>query len=261
MIELDTIYNEDCLEGMKRIQEGSIDLICTDLPYGCLSKSNKHTQWDSVIPFEPLWEQYRRIIKDNGAIVLFGQGMFTADLMQSARDIWRYNLVWSKDRATGFLNAGRMPLRCHEDILVFYKSLPTYNAQMEDLNGREPSHPQGYGIHKMTNKCYGNHHSVAQYEPKNRDKKFPQSIIKIAKEHSNEQWHPTQKPVALLRYLIRTFTNPGETVLDSCMGSGTTAVAAIKENRHYVGFELNKEYFDKACERIKNEKRQLKLDL
>ena len=259
MIEIDNIYNMDCLEGMREIATGSIDAIICDLPYGCLNKGNQHTQWDNMIPFEPLWEQYERVIKPNGAIVLFGSGMFTSDLMQSNKKLWRYNLIWHKDRATGFLNAGKMPLRCHEDIVIFYKSLPTYNPQMEDLNGREPSHPQGYGIHKTTNRCYGNVHRIETYEPKDKNKKFPQSIVKIPKEHDNEQWHPTQKPVALLRYLVRTYTNEGDTVLDNCMGSGTTAIACIKENRHFIGFELNKEYYEKAVKRIEAEQSQLKL--
>lgn len=259
MIELDRIYLQDCLVGMKEITDKSVDAIICDLPYGVLNKGNKHTQWDRLIPFEPLWEQYERVIKDNGAIVLFGSGMFTADLMQSNRKLWRYNIVWHKDRATGFLNASKMPLRCHEDIVVFYKSLPTYHPQMEDLNGREPSHPQGYGIHKQTNKCYGNVHRIQTYEPKDKNKKFPQSIIKIPKEHNNEQWHPTQKPVALLQYLIRTYTNEGEIVLDNCMGSGTTAIACLREHRHFIGFENNEEYYNKACERIRNEQQQLTL--
>lgn len=267
----DKIFCEDCLEGMKRIPDGSIDMICTDLPYAVLHKNNPHAQWDRLIPFGPLWEQYERVIKDSGAIVLFAQGMFTAQLMTSNPKLWRYNLVWNKMRCTGFLNANRMPLRCHEDICIFYKSLPTYNPQMEDLKGREPSHPQGNGTHKDTNRCYGKvnriykgrtYESVPRVEPTvPSDKKMPRSIIEIKKEHESTVLHPTQKPVELIRYLIRTFTNPCETVLDSCMGSGTTAIAAIKEDRHYIGFELSKEYFDKACERIKNEQMQLKLDL
>lgn len=122
MVEIDTIYNEDCLIGMDRIPDKSIDMILCDLPYGVLNRQNEHAQWDNIIPFEPLWIQYRRVIKDNGAIVLFGQGMFTADLMTSQRNMWGYNLIWNKtDRPTGFLNAKKMPLREHEDIMVFYK--------------------------------------------------------------------------------------------------------------------------------------------
>lgn len=130
-IELNTIYNEDCLQGMKRIPDGAVDCIICDLPYGVLNKGNQSAQWDNIIPFEPLWEQYERVIKDDGAIVLFASGMFTADLMTSNRKLWRYNLIWKKGkRSTGFLNANKMPLRNHEDIVVFYKKSPTYNPQM-----------------------------------------------------------------------------------------------------------------------------------
>ena len=263
MIELDQIYCEDCLEGMKRIPDGSVDAIICDLPYGVLNKGNKHTQWDNIIPFEPLWEQYLRVLKENGAICLFGSGMFTAQVMVSQPKLWRYNLIWHKDRATGFLNAGKRPLRCHEDIMIFYRSSPTYNAQMEDLNGREPSHSQGYGVHKITNQCYGNIHSIETYVPRDPCKKFPQSIIRIAKEHTADTWHPTQKPVELLRWLVRTYTNKGETVLDNCMGSGTTAVACMREGRHFVGFEMCEEYWRRACERVRNERmeQELKFDV
>ena len=179
MIELDKIYNEDCLEGMKRIDDASIDCIICDLPYEVLHKNNPNAQWDRLIPMEPLWEQYKRIIKQNGAILLFCQGMFTAQLMMSQPKLWRYNLIWDKCRATGFLNANRMPLRCHEDIAVFYKSLPVYNPQMTIGT---PSHPQGKGQHKETNNCYGKYKSGRTYdydkqirkvEPTRPGEKFP----------------------------------------------------------------------------------------
>ena len=254
MIELDTIYNEDCLTGMQRIPDGSVDCIICDLPYEVLNKGNANAQWDRIIPFEPLWEQYRRVTKPNAAIVLFGQGMFTAQLMMSNPKMWRYNLVWDKVRATGFLNANRMPLRYHEDLCVFYKKLPTYNPQMEDLNGREPNHPQGHGDHVEKNSCYG---KVGRINPTYEDKKHPRSIIRIKAVHCNEgQFHPTQKPIELLRYLVRTYTNEGDTILDNTCGSGTTCVAAIKEKRHFIGFELDKGYFDKAVNRIKLEQQQ-----
>lgn len=208
-IELDTIYNEDCLEGMKRIPDHSIDAVICDPPYGVLNKGNRHTRWDSALPAEQLWAEYERICKPESPVIIFGQGMFTAKMMLSNEKMWRYNLIWHKDRATGFLNASKMQLRVHEDIMVFYKQLPTYNPQMEDLNGRERSHPQGYGIHKQTNQCYGNIHRIERYEPKDLDKKFPGSIIKIPKEHDSDQFHPTQKPVDLLRYLVLTYTNEG----------------------------------------------------
>lgn len=258
MIELDHIYNEDCLEGMKRIPDASIDCIICDLPYGVLNGQSEGGTWDSMIPLEPLWVEYCRIIKENGVIVLFAQGMFTAKLMMSQPKLWKYNLVWNKCRATGFLNANRQPLRYHEDICVFYKKLPTYNPQMEDLNGREPNHPQGMGKHDDNNRCYGTVKRI--YTTKVIDKKFPGSIISFKAVHCNEgQFHPTQKPVELLRWLVKTFTNEWELVLDNCIGSGTTAVACIKEKRHFIGFELNKEYYEKACDRIKVEQANLSL--
>jgi DNA modification methylase len=264
MIELNKIYNADCLEKMKNIPDGSVDAIITDLPYEVLHKNNPHAQWDRIIPFEPLWEQYERIIKGNGAIVLFAQGMFTAQLMMSNPKLWRYNLIWDKCRVTGFLNANRMPMRCHEDICVFYKSLPTYNPQMEE---GKPNHSQGNGQHKETNRCYGEYKTgrtydyntksgIAKVEPTRPNEKFPQSIIRIPKEHETTVYHPTQKPVELIRYLIRTYTNEGETVLDSCCGSGTTAIAAIREKRNFICIEKSEEYFNIAKKRIENELNQ-----
>lgn len=256
-LQLDHIYNMDCLEGMKLIPGGTVDAVICDLPYGVLNKGSEGGSWDAVIPFAPLWEQYRRVCKPNAAIVLFAQGMFTADLMQSNRKMWRYNLIWDKVRATGFLNANRMPLRNHEDICVFYDKLPTYNPQMEALNGRERNHPQGHGDHVEKNSCYG---KVGRINPTYEDKKHPRSIIVKQAVHCNEgQFHPTQKPVDLLRYLVLTYTNEGDTVLDNCIGSGTTAIACMKEHRHFLGFELNKEYYDKAVQRIKRERQQLTL--
>lgn len=250
-IELDNIYLGDCLDIMPQIPDKSIGMVLCDLPYEVLNKNNHHAQWDRMIPFEPLWAQYERIIKDNGAIVLFGSGMFTSDLMQSNRKLWRYNLIWDKGRATGFLNANRMPLRYHEDICVFYKSLPTYHPQMEDLNGREPNHPQGHGKHNEKNQCYG---KVNRINPTYTDKKHPRSIINIKAVHCSEgQFHPTQKPVDLLRYLIRTYTNPEDVVLDNCAGSGSTCIASIRERRRWIGIEKNEEYYQIAKKRIEQE--------
>lgn len=254
MIELNQIYNADCLEKMKDIPDGSVDAIITDLPYSVLNKSNPHAQWDNIIPFEPLWEQYERIIKDNGAIVLFAQGMFTAQLMMSNPKLYRYSLVWDKVLKTGFLNSKKMPLRQHEDILVFYKSLPTYNPQMVKCEPHKRNHSKGNGKHREVNRCYGNYVETPTIIS---DEKFPTSIISIPKEHINgKSYHPTEKPVDLIAYLIRTYTNEGDTVLDSTMGSGTTCVAAIREKRHYIGIELNEEYFNIAKKRIENELNQ-----
>lgn len=160
--QLDTIYLMDCLEGMKMIPDGSVDAIICDLPYEVLHKDNPHAQWDRLIPFEPLWREYLRVAKHNAAIVLFCQGMFTAKLMMSQPKLWRYNLVWDKCRATGFLNANRMPLRYHEDIAVFYRKLPTYNPQFEDCaaTGRKPNHARRNGTHHKLDKCYGKYHDL-----------------------------------------------------------------------------------------------------
>ena len=237
---------------MKGIADKSVDAIITDLPYGVLNTDSEGGSWDAVIPFEPLWVQYERVIKDNGAIVLFAQGLFTARLICSNEKLYRYSLVWDKGRATGFLNANRMPLRYHEDICVFYKKLPIYNPQMEDLNGREPNHRQGNGTHFDKNRCYGKFNRV--YDNEILDKKFPGSIIRLSAVHcSEDQSHPTQKSIDIMRYLIMTYSNENDVVLDSCMGSGTTCVAAIKEKRKYIGIEQNPEYFETAKKRIELE--------
>lgn len=244
MIEIDKIYNEDCLEGMKRIADGAVDCIITDLPYGVLNKGNEGGKWDSVIPFEPLWEQFKRVTKPNAAIVLFAQGMFTADLMQSNREWWRYNLIWKKgNRCAGFLNANRQPLRNHEDIVVFYQKQPIFNPQK--WKGR-PNHTHSVYRSVKGNRCYGEHNQMPTIIS---EWKFPYSIIDVENEHK-DFFHPTQKPVDLLRYLVLTYTNEGDTILDATIGSGTTAVAALMEKRHFIGFETNKEYFDIAQGRI-----------
>ena len=260
-METNIIYNEDCLVGMRDIPDKSIDAIICDLPYGVLNRQNKSAQWDNIIPIEPLWEQYERVIKDNGAIVLFAQGMFTAQLMMSNPKLWRYNLIWDKiNRSTGFLNANRCPLRIHEDIVVFYKSQPTYNPQFTYGPACHKRGGIGNGINKANrggqNRCYGNFEVT---ETKITNEKYPTSIIRMDKEHDGNYHHPTQKPVNLIRWLVRTYTNEGDLVLDNCIGSGTTAIACIKEKRHFIGYEITKEYFDIAQERIKQEQSKLTL--
>ena len=223
------------------------------MPYEVLNKGNKNAQWDRVIPFEPLWEQYLRVAKEDAPIILFGQGMFTAQLMMSQPDLWRYNLIWDKiNRPTGFLNANRMPLRVHEDIAVFYRSQPTYNPQFTIGTKIHSRGKAGNAIGTNgRNGCYGTYQKT---DPTYTNKKYPTSIISIEKEHDGNRLHPTQKPVALIEYLVKTYTNEGDTVLDNCMGSGTTAVACLRQKRNYIGFELSKEYYDKAEERIAHEK-------
>lgn len=243
-LELNRIYQFDCLEGMKLLPDKSVDMILCDLPYGVTNRN----KWDTVIPFEDLWKQYERLIKDNGAIVLFGQGMFSAELMLSKKNLWRYNLIWEKSHAVGFLNARRMPMRKHEDIMVFYKKLPTYNPQIED-KPKENIRPISTKNRATTNYGEfdeGNHRTIPQ------DKTYPKSIITIPNESKTSTFHPTQKPVKLFEWLIKTYTNENEIVLDNCMGSGTTAVAATLNNRKWIGFETESEYFELANKRIDN---------
>lgn len=248
----DEIYLGDCLEVMRQIPDDSVDMVLCDLPYGVLNKQNEGAKWDSVIPFGPLWEHYERITKENGAIILFAQGMFTARLMMSNPKLWRYNLVWKKgNRISGFLNAKRMPLRNHEDICVFYRKLPTYNPQME---WGEKNHHRG-GNSTKTNRCFGKFEARPTTYT---NWKFPKSVITFERDY-DRIFHNTQKPVSLMRYLIRTYSNEGDTVLDNCMGSGTTCVAAIKEKRHYIGIEKEKQYFEIAQKRINEAKQQLTL--
>jgi site-specific DNA-methyltransferase (adenine-specific) len=237
--------NGNCLELMKDIPDKSIYMILCDLPYG--TTQNK---WDSIIPFEPLWEQYNRIIKDNGAIVLFGQGLFSSSLVVSKSEIYRYTIIWEKTKAGGFLNAKRMPLQAHEDILLFYKRLPVYNPQMTE--------GKPYTKKAVTNgdgKNYGKFDRVGTIN-ENKGTRYPRSVIKISNDNHNSL-HPTQKPVALCEYLIKTYTNEGMTVLDNCMGSGSTGVACVNTNRNFVGIELDNTYFKIAKERINKAKEKL----
>lgn len=242
------LINGDCLEEMKKIPDSSIDMILCDLPYNVLNKGNKNASWDRLLPLDKLWEQYKRIIKDNGAIVLFAQGMFTAQLMMSNPDMWRYNLIWDKMLVSGFLNAKKMPMRSHEDILVFYKSLPTYNPQMTK---GQPLHGKGtsYMCKDITNNCYGDIKG-SEDDRKGSTDKYPTSIVRFQKPHPSCSVHPTQKSVELCEWLIKTYTNEGETILDNCMGSGTTGVAAINTDRNFIGIELTEKYFKIAKERI-----------
>ena len=225
----------DCLELMKDIPDKSIDLILCDLPYG-----TTHNKWDNVIPMEPLWEQYNRIIKEHGAIVLFSQMPFGASLIMSNPKMFRYEWIWEKNQAVGFLNAKKMPLRKHENILVFYKHLPTYNPQgLIKLD--EPIQEEGRA--NRNGKNYG----VADKSFIRTHTNYPTDIITFSKDAG---YHPTQKPVDLLEYLIKTYTNEGDVVLDNCMGSGSTGVACKNTNREFIGMELDEKYFKVACERL-----------
>lgn len=252
------LWHGDCLEEMKKIADKSVDCVICDLPYEVLNKGNKNAQWDKMLPMDKLWEQYNRVIKDKGAIILFGQGMFTAQLMFSNPKMWRYNLIWDKVFKTGFLNANRMPLRRHEDICVFYNKLPTYNPQMTKCEPHKRNHSKG-NMQKPQNNCYG---SYVETPTIISDEKFPTSIIEISKEHCvGKFYHPTQKPVALIEWLIKTYTNEGDVILDNTAGSMTTAIAAINTDRRCICIEKDDHYFEVGSERVKKhlENRQLKL--
>ena len=241
MNEIELLHG-DCLELMKDIPDGSIDMILADLPYGTTA-----CKWDTIIPFEPLWEQYERVVKDNGAIVLTASQPFTSTLVMSNLRWFKYALVWDKVNASSGLHAKIQPLRSHEEILVFGKGRLTYNPQMTKAEkarvDKAREIPNGEAFNgKVTKRIYNNH-----------GMKYPKSILTISNASQKGKVHPTQKPVALFEYLIKTYTNEGETVLDNVMGSGTTGVACLNTNRNFIGMELDDNYFKIASERIKTE--------
>ncbi|QEL71628.1 site-specific DNA-methyltransferase [Bacillus sp. AR4-2] len=226
---------------MKLLQDKSVDMILCDLPYGVTQN-----KWDVVIPFNELWQQYERIIKDSGAIVLTAAQPFSAQLIVSNPKLFRYEWIWEKTAATGHLNAKKMPMRAHESILVFYKKLPTYNPIK--TTGHAPVN--SYTKHQDDGSNYGK--TKVGISGGGSTERYPRSVQRFSTDKQKEAIHPTQKPVALFEYLIKTYTNEGETVLDNCIGSGTTAVAALNTNRNFIGFEISKEYCVAANERINN---------
>jgi site-specific DNA-methyltransferase (adenine-specific) len=230
----------DCIELIKNIPTGSVDMICADLPYG-----TTRNKWDSIIDMKRLGPEYRRVIKPNGNIVLFGSGMFTAYIMNELSDIWRYNLIWEKGNATGHLNASRMPLRAHEDIMVFYKETGVYNPQKTTGHIRKIS----TAAHRKNTKLSTNYGS---YKPNGYDstERFPRSVLKFKSDKQKSKLHPTQKPVSLVSYLVSTYSNPGDTVLDNCAGSGTTVISCIKTARKCLAFENDPNMYEKAIQRI-----------
>ena len=234
---INQIFNEDCLEGMKRIPDGSIDCIITDPPYWSTKCS-----WDTVIPFDKMWEQLKRIIKPNGAIVLFGSEPFSSALRMSNIKNYKYDWIWDKKKGGNIMLLKQQPYKVHEIISVFNTNKETYYPIMEaqtPRTGKTYSAGEANGI-----KNYG--------DLRHYDKKYPKSILEISNANQNGKQHPTQKPVALMEYLIKTYTNENETVLDFTMWSWTTAIACINTNRNYIGFELDKWYYDIAQERIRN---------
>lgn len=237
------LIHGDCLEIMQDLTPASIDMVLCDLPYGQTARN----PWDEVIPFAPLWEQYERVCKENAAIVLFAGGMFTARLVASNPAMWRYNLVWVKTHPTGFLNANRMPLRAHEDICVFYRRLPTYHPQKTFGHTRKTS----LVAHRKDPVETLNYreHGRRDYDS---DERYPTSVLHFAKDSQKNALHPTQKPVALLEYLVKTYSNEGDTVLDNTMGSGSTGVACKNTGRNFIGIEQDEHFFEIAQRRVGN---------
>lgn len=234
------IKQGDCLELMKEIPDKSIDMILCDLPYGTTA-----CKWDSVIPFEPLWGGYLRVIKDNGAIVLFGSEPFSTELRHSNLKMYKYDWVWNKKKAGNIFLAKYQPMKIHENIMVFGKGKVNYFPIMIPREKIKKSKNYGTGETMGGNRVKED--KVYTYTKKN-----PISILEFSNAVQKGKVHPTQKPVALLEYLIKTYTNEGETVLDNCMGSGSTGIACINTNRNFIGYELDEHYFQIAKERIEN---------
>lgn len=241
------LHKGDCLEIMPSISDNSIDMILCDLPYGTTK-----CKWDKIIPLDLLWKQYNRIVKNNGAIVLFSQMPFTFKLYNSQPKLFRYEWIWDKNIGTGFLNAKKMPLKRHENILVFYKKLPTYNPQFE----------YGYKSYAKKSSTDGQiyREGIAGHFSTSDGCRYPKDILNFT-NHNGKLWgkdadevafHSTHKPIPLLEYLIKTYTNEGETVLDNCMGSGSTGVACVNTNRNFIGIEKDDRFFEIAEYRIKN---------
>jgi len=246
-IELNKIYNLDCLIGMQRIPDGTVDAIICDLPYGTTSCA-----WDSPIQFDKLWEQYERIIKPKGNIILFGSGLFAFRLALSNQKLFRYDMVWKKSKCGSPFTAKYMPMKKHEMILVFGEPGAYYEPQM--LNGSP--YKRKFTPNKRNNLGFGIH----GVEHENKGTRHPSTVLDYPQKwRRQDQIHPTQKPVELLQWLCRSYSKPGDLILDNCMGSGTTAIASIREKRNFIGFELNTDYWQKANERIKLEQQQLKL--
>jgi site-specific DNA-methyltransferase (adenine-specific) len=246
MLEKNKIYFGDCLDIMTLIDDRSIDMICCDLPYGLTANPK-----DKIIPIEPLWEQYKRIIKDNGCIALFAQGIFAAKLISSNEKMFKYDLIWKKgERISGFLNSKRQPLRNHEQILIFYKKQPVYNPIFTEGN---PLHGRGksYMTKDGKNRNYGDFNTKLLDTRKGSTQKYPKSVLNFEKPFPSI--HPTQKPINLCEWLIKTYTNENETILDNACGVGTTCSAAKNSHRDFIGIELDEKWYKIACEKINDE--------
>ena len=257
MIERNTLINGDCLEVMKDIKDHSVDMILCDLPYGTTD-----CKWDSVISFDKLWKEYKRIIKDNGAIALFGSEPFSSYLRMSNIDNYKYDWIWSKTNTTGFQHAKNMPLKDYEIISIFSKASMGHVSLLG--NKRMEYNPQGViRINKLSHASSNQWGGIIGKRPSHKETfiteytNYPKMTLRFSKDKVN--LHPTQKPIALLEYLIKTYSNEGDLVLDNCMGSGSTCVACKNTNRDYIGIELDKKYYDIAVDRVNNAKKGLGL--
>lgn len=228
----------DCLERMKEIASGSVDMVLADPPYG-----QTQNKWDVVIPLKPMWRELRRVVKENGAILIFGRAPYTAHAIVSNLEMYRYSWIWHKTKAGGFLNANRMPLQAHEEVMVFYRKLPTYNPQMTAGKPYERLH-----VNDGTSDNYGQFERIGK-RIHNSGERYPRSVITVSNSNYRSL-HPTAKPTPLLEYFIRTYTQPDDVVLDMCMGSGTAGVAALNTSRKFIGIELDQSYFEIARAQI-----------
>lgn len=246
---INKIHNADCLEFMKQLPDKSIDMILCDLPYGTTA-----CKWDTIIPFEPLWEQYKRIIKDNGAIVLTASQPFTTKLINSNFEMFKYEIIWEKDKPTNFMLLQKQFGKVHENILIFYKEQCIYNPI------KIPANPNKIDKRKRFNDYIAKDGVMPKmnlYRVPDNGLRYPDSILYFKRDEYTI--HPTQKPVALFEYLIKTYTNEGDLVLDNCSGSGTTAIACLGTNRKYICIEKDEVYYKKSLERVEEYNKQLKL--
>ncbi len=252
-LPINQIIHGDCLDVMKELPDKSIDMILCDLPYGTTSCA-----WDTIIPFEPLWGQYKRVVKDDGVVILFSSGLFTIDLINSNRENFKYKMMWKKNVPTGMSSAKYRPMKYYEEICVFSNGKPTYNPIMKERVGI------GKSCYNYDHYCGANNHINLEKKKKRYDPNFvqPSDVLEFKViPNRNGKLHPTQKPVELCEYLIKTYTRPGEVVLDNCIGSGTTAIACINIGRNFIGIEKEEKYVRIAQKRIEACKKQNQMRL
>ena len=249
LTEASTIYNEDCFDVFPHIESSGVNLVLVDVPYG-----TTRCKWDVLIPFDPMWNHIKRVVKPNGAIVMTSSQPFTSLLICSNLKMYRYNWVWDKIKGTGHLNAQKIPMKCHEDVCVFYKKPPTFNPQKTSGHVRKTSHRRAH----LQSDVYGKTTKDTFYDSTER---FPRTIQRISCDTQRSALHSTQKPVALMEYMIKTYSNKGDTVLDFAMGSGTTGIACKNLDRKFVGIEKDIDIFEIAHNRIGNHVVQMNLEL